>query len=227
MPAVISVFLFICYFIIDNTGSNLAKEQVFPPFAGMWLSSFILLPLGVFFTYKAVNDSVIMNADTYLQLFKALRGRVKRTFERPEIIMDPTSKTELYDLAFGLYQLADKYNETPNNGFINDYKNYWLSADKEVEEINRILEERLVPMLRNYEDKLISVKQVELPVLMMDRYSNPVSEQVIWMRNSLYFVFPIGVIPFLFSRFAKRSIIKDVNKIKMVSLDIIKQIKDT
>jgi len=72
MPVVISVLFFIVYYIISLTGEKFTRESVFSPFAGMWISSFVLIPLGIFLTYKASKDSTIMNIDTYLTFFRKL-----------------------------------------------------------------------------------------------------------------------------------------------------------
>lgn len=72
-PVVISVFLFIIYYIIDNTGYKFARDGVWNAFEGMWLSAAVLLPFGIFLTYKAATDSVILNADSYLQFFKKFK----------------------------------------------------------------------------------------------------------------------------------------------------------
>jgi len=63
---------FIVYYIISLTGEKFTRESVFSPFAGMWISSFVLIPLGIFLTYKASKDSTIMNIDTYLTFFRKL-----------------------------------------------------------------------------------------------------------------------------------------------------------
>ncbi|SHF72847.1 lipopolysaccharide export system permease protein [Dysgonomonas macrotermitis] len=65
MPVVVSVILFIIYYIIDNVGYKMARDGVWPVWQGVWLSSFILFPLGAFITYKAINDSALFNADAY------------------------------------------------------------------------------------------------------------------------------------------------------------------
>ncbi len=70
LPAVISVLFFVLYYIITITGEKFARELIWHPAAGMWLSSFILLPLGIFLSYKATTDSVIMNSDFYIEAFK-------------------------------------------------------------------------------------------------------------------------------------------------------------
>ncbi len=70
MPVVISVLFFIIYYVVSLTGEKMVREFIFSPFVGMWISSMILLPLGVFLTYKATTDSVIMNTDTYINFVK-------------------------------------------------------------------------------------------------------------------------------------------------------------
>ncbi len=70
MPVVVSVLFFLLYYIISLTGEKFVRESVITAFEGMWLSSFILIPLGIFLTYKASTDSVIMNIDTYFLFFK-------------------------------------------------------------------------------------------------------------------------------------------------------------
>jgi lipopolysaccharide export system permease protein len=70
MPVVVSVLFFVVYYVISLTGEKFARELMWEPNQGMWLSSVILLPLGVFLSYKATTDSVIMNADFYIQAVK-------------------------------------------------------------------------------------------------------------------------------------------------------------
>jgi lipopolysaccharide export system permease protein len=71
-PAVISIFFFVVYYVISMSGQKLVEEDVVGTFAGMWAASYILLPIGIFLTYKATTDSVIMNIDTYLLFFKKI-----------------------------------------------------------------------------------------------------------------------------------------------------------
>ncbi|MDE6369227.1 MAG: LptF/LptG family permease [Muribaculaceae bacterium] len=87
-PLVISVLLFIVYFIIDNSGWKMARDGKLEVYQGMWLSSAVLLPLGIFFTYKAVGDSAVFNIDAYRNFFNSLIGRApKRHLELKEVIM--------------------------------------------------------------------------------------------------------------------------------------------
>ena len=89
VPVVISVILFIFYYIIDNTGYKMAREGRIEVWEGMWLSSEVLLPLGVFLTYKAMNDSAVFNPDAWKNFFFRLLGlRMKRTVEYKEVIIN-------------------------------------------------------------------------------------------------------------------------------------------
>jgi len=75
-PVVVSILFFILYYILSISGEKFAREGVLPPYIGMWISSFVLMPLGIFLTYKATTDSVILNTDTYFIFFKKLFGRL-------------------------------------------------------------------------------------------------------------------------------------------------------
>ncbi len=84
-PIVISVIMFIIYYIIDNTGYKMAREALWPVTPGMWLSSAVLLPIGIFLTWKAATDSALLNPEAWLKQWDKLRrlmipvfGKVKR-----------------------------------------------------------------------------------------------------------------------------------------------------
>ncbi|HET9570649.1 MAG TPA: LptF/LptG family permease [Bacteroidales bacterium] len=70
LPAVISVLLFIFYYMIDVAGYKMARDGLWEPVLGGWISSAILFPLGLFLTYKAVKDSQILNGDAYILFIK-------------------------------------------------------------------------------------------------------------------------------------------------------------
>ena len=79
-PVVISVVMFLVYYIIDNTGYKMAREALWPCWAGMWLSTLVLIPIGVFLTYKATTDSAIFNPDAWLGYYRKAIGMIKRAF---------------------------------------------------------------------------------------------------------------------------------------------------
>lgn len=69
-PVVISVVMFIVYYIIDNTGYKMAREALWPCWSGMWLSSMVLLPIGVFLTYTAATDSPLFNPEAWMKYLR-------------------------------------------------------------------------------------------------------------------------------------------------------------
>ena len=94
-PLVISVLLFIVYYIIDNTGYKMARDGKIAVWEGIWLSSAVLLPLGVFFTYKAVGDSAVFNVDAYRNFFRRLAGlEDRRNLSLKEVHMDDVDPAE-------------------------------------------------------------------------------------------------------------------------------------
>jgi lipopolysaccharide export system permease protein len=72
MPVVVSILMFIAYYIIMITGEKFAREGAWSMVSGMWLSSLVFLPLGFWLTYKAATDSGIMNLESYQLFFKKL-----------------------------------------------------------------------------------------------------------------------------------------------------------
>ena len=78
MPVVISIFLFIMYYVVSITGEKSAREDVWDMFLGMWFSSLVFLPIGIWLTYKAVSDSAVMSTETYFDLIKKIKIRLKR-----------------------------------------------------------------------------------------------------------------------------------------------------
>lgn len=91
MPVVVSVILFIIYYIIDNVGYKLARDGVWIVWQGMWLSSMVLFPLGVFLTYKAMNDSALFNTEAYGNFFRKVLGLRKKAIYDNEAIIDEST----------------------------------------------------------------------------------------------------------------------------------------
>jgi lipopolysaccharide export system permease protein len=77
-PAVISIFFFVIWYVITITGEKMVEEDLVSSTAGMWASSLILLPVGIFLTYKASNDSVILNIDTYISFLRRIKDYLYR-----------------------------------------------------------------------------------------------------------------------------------------------------
>lgn len=72
MPVVISTLFFVAYYIVSLTGEKMVRESVLLAYQGMWLATSILLPLGIYFTYKATYDSALMDSETYTKIFERI-----------------------------------------------------------------------------------------------------------------------------------------------------------
>ena len=89
LPTVISVAIFIIYYIINTSGMKMARDGEWNLVYGMWISTVALVPFGVFFTYKANKDSVLFNSELYKSFFVKLLGlRSSRHIFRKEVIID-------------------------------------------------------------------------------------------------------------------------------------------
>ena len=88
MPVVISVIMFIIYYIIDNTGYKMVKEGLWLSYQGMWLSSFVLLPIGIFLTYKAVIDASILNTEQYVKIWTLTKSKFNAIINRKIKLID-------------------------------------------------------------------------------------------------------------------------------------------
>jgi len=80
LPVVVSVIFFVIYYMISLSGEKQVKEGNWEAVYGMWISSFILAPIAVYLTYKATNDSALLDTDWYAGRIKALRERVEPWF---------------------------------------------------------------------------------------------------------------------------------------------------
>ncbi len=81
MPIVISVLFFLLFHILSITGEKMALEGAIAVPQGMWMASAILLPIGIFFTYKATTDSAMFRADVYVNFFKKILPKKKKSIE--------------------------------------------------------------------------------------------------------------------------------------------------
>ena len=79
MPVIVSILIFLIYYVIGMMGEKFVRESMLPPFAGMWISTFMLAPMSIWLTYKAANDSVIMNVETYYLWFKKIAQRLRKS----------------------------------------------------------------------------------------------------------------------------------------------------
>ena len=75
LPLIFAVVFFVIYFLLNNFGKKFVKSDVLGPFEGMWLSTYVLLPIGFFLVYKALHDSQLFNKEFYYRTFRKLKLR--------------------------------------------------------------------------------------------------------------------------------------------------------
>ncbi len=85
-PAIISVLFFVAYWVIDISGTKLARDGAIDPFSGVFISSYILLPTGLFLTWKAINDSSIFSTESMKNGFKRIKAKIMGYFKKTRIV---------------------------------------------------------------------------------------------------------------------------------------------
>jgi lipopolysaccharide export system permease protein len=75
MPLVIAVIFFLVFHLLNMFGEKFVRQDIMTPFGGMWVSTFVLVPISIFLIYKAMNDSQLFNSEFYFRLLKGLRTR--------------------------------------------------------------------------------------------------------------------------------------------------------
>ena len=86
-PVVISVIMFIVYYIIDNTGYKMAREGLWTAAEGMWLSSSVLLPIGIFLTYKAAVDATLFNKEEYIRFLQQTKQKLEQFYSKSKTLL--------------------------------------------------------------------------------------------------------------------------------------------
>jgi lipopolysaccharide export system permease protein len=215
-PIVISVILFIIYYIVENVGFKMARDAVWVHWFGMWFSSFVLLPIGVFLTYKAMNDSVIMNADTYVNFFKRLFFiRDKRKYPVKSVIIE---KPDYEEISQSLSELSQKISRFLDRYRFLSYRDYWTDANynKELQSLRSSLE-IILNSLSNSRKLGILAKAEEYPVVFnVVRVFNPGSTPA----KICMYLFPVGIILRLFSVPLEWTIGKDLENIRRLNAEM-------
>jgi len=208
-PIVISVILFIIYYILNNVGYKMARDGVWDHWIGMWFSSMILLPLGVFLTYKAMTDSVIMSTDTYTSFFKKLFFiREKRNYTIKEVVIEEPNYAEVDQSSRALTgEVTGHLQKYSTLG----YKTYWTDSgyDHSLSSIKNKME-NMLNQLSNSRKPVVIEKAKEYPVLI--KYVRPFNAGSTPARLCMY-VFPLGVIMKLLSLPFEKRISRDLNAV--------------
>lgn len=85
-PAIISVLFFVAYWVIDISGVKLARDGAVTPFSGVFFSSYVLLPTGLYLTYMAINDASLFNIDAIKSVFRKIKTKIMELFKKKRIV---------------------------------------------------------------------------------------------------------------------------------------------
>jgi lipopolysaccharide export system permease protein len=78
LPLIFAVIFFVIFFLLNNFGRKFVKQDVMLPLSGMWMATFVLIPIGIFLTYKAMADSQLFNKEFYYRLLKKFSRRTPK-----------------------------------------------------------------------------------------------------------------------------------------------------
>lgn len=193
MPVVVSVLIFIIYYIINNTGYKMARDGQWIVWMGMWTSTAILAPLGAFLTYKSNNDSVVLNADAYVNWFKKFVGiRSVRHMYRKEVIIHDPDYTRLPEELRTLSADCRAYADMRSLKSAPNYFKLWMTdaRDTEIIEINERLE-RLVEEMSNAKSILLLNLLNNYPIIPVHAHLRPFRNY--WLNLACGLIVPVGL----------------------------------
>lgn len=225
VQVVISVTIFIFYYIINVSGEKMAKSGEWVPWFGEWLSSMVLCPIGIFLTYKANKDSAVFNIEAYINVIRKILGlRISRHIARKEVIIHdpdyPVVKTELMALSQEWQAYAQKSRLRLPPNYLHIF--FHNIDDHEVISLSRKME-NLITILSNSRDAAILDALNKLPIVSTHAHTRPFHNYK-W-NMVLGIIFPVGIF-FYFRIWRYRlRLYKDIQQIKKYSAFIAERIK--
>ena len=213
VPVIISVLVFIVFYILDNTGTRMAKQASWTIAFGKGLAPAVLIPIAVFVTYKANKDSVVFNMDAYRMFFMRLFGlRLKRNVASKEVIInDPDymgDARRLKALSAKLEQYSQEHKLVRLPNPVNVFFKY--KRDTVIEQMAAELED-IIEDLGNTRDRYVLSYLNQYPVVSEKAHTRPFDTP--WMNKAAAVIFPLGIILYIrMCRFRLR-LYKDLRQI--------------
>ncbi|MBF1515217.1 MAG: YjgP/YjgQ family permease, partial [Prevotella pallens] len=157
VPIIISVLVFIIYYILNNTGYRMTRQGDWAIWFGRGLSPAILIPTAIFITYKANNDSAVFNIDLYRNFFIRILGlRMKRNISSKEVIISAPRYIDDADMLRKMNNEIEAYVERSNlkspPNFIKTFFKY--QPDHDIEQLSKKLE-TVIEDLSNTRNRII------------------------------------------------------------------------
>ncbi len=220
IPVIISVLVFIIFYILDNTGYRMSRGGMWTVWFGKGLAPAVLTPLAIFFTYKANNDSVVFNLDMYKNLMMKMLGlRLKRhVFGKEVIIDDPdyvSDKEKLNRISQEVTDYSKVHNLHKPANIINVFFRY--QPDHEIERISQELE-AVIEDLANTKDKVILSELNNYPILSEKAHTRPFERK--WMNIAAAIIVPIGAFLYIRMWTFRLRLLHDLRTIKQTNTNI-------
>lgn len=225
LPVLISVLVFIVYYILDNSGYRMARGGMWAIWFGNALAPAVLVPMAVSFTYKATNDSVVFNVDLYTDIFRRFFGlRVKRPIYSKEVVInDPDYAADLERLEsitseIDLYSQSHRLKHAPN--WIKVFFRY--EPDHKIEAINEELE-TVIEDLSNSRDRTIVNHLSAYPIMSVKAHTRPFERR--WLNIVSAVIIPFGLVLYLRMWRYRLRLWRDLRTVKVENDIIIGRIK--
>jgi putative permease len=224
IPVIVSVLVFIVYYILDNSGYQMARRGIWAIWFGELLATMVLVPLAVFVTYKANKDSAVFNFDAYRNLLMNLLGmRLKRNIMAKEVIINEPDYGRDAELLSEVTERAQAYAEAHRLKTAPNVKRVFFEyqTDNEMEEINRLLE-TAIDDLGNTRDKTILNLLNEYPIMSVKAHTRPFNRQ--WLNTAAAILVPVGLVLYIRMWRFRLRLLKDLRVVVHNNNQIIAQI---
>ena len=225
IPVIVSVLVFIVYYILDNSGYQMARRGIWAIWFGELLATMVLVPLAVFVTYKANKDSAVFNFDAYRNLLMNLLGmRLKRNIMAKEVIINEPNYGRDAELLSEVTERAQAYAEAHKLKTAPNVKRVFFEyqTDNEMEEINRLLE-TAIDDLGNTRDKTILNLLNEYPIMSVKAHTRPFNRQ--WLNVVAAILVPVGLVLYIRMWRFRLRLLKDLRVVVQNNNQIIAQIE--
>ena len=224
VPVIISVLVFIVFFIFDNSGYRMARIGEWSIWFGKTIALVVLTPLAVFFTYKANNDSVVFNVDFYRNLFMRMFGlRMARGVYMKEVIIETpdyrADADELGRISAEIRSYAHEHNLLMAPNVISVFFKY--TPDHVIEDISERLE-AVIEDLSNTRDKKILTLLNDYPYMAVKAHTRPFERK--WLNVVSAIIVPVGLfLYFRMWRFRLR-LMRDLRAVKHTNDEVVERI---
>ena len=221
LPVIISVLVFILYLIADTSGFRMARQGSWSVWFGKLIAMGMMTPVAVFITYKALNDSVVFNADGWKNfMMRALGLRDKRNISSKEVIIEePPYKDDadsLTRITEDITRYSKQHNLVSPPNIIKVFFKY--QRDNEIEEINTRLE-AVIKDLSNTRDRQILSLINQYPILILKAHTRPFDKK--WENILAAIILPAGIFFYLRMWRFRWRLLRDLRVIKATNTSII------